>query len=69
MKRLSDEDLEDLKREINEMRQVLSWLNKRIEAENDMGSSETLCAARDYVKRSIASFEADLVFMGKEEEV
>lgn len=66
MKRLSDQDLEELRSEVAEMEQVLKWLNKRIEAEQDMGCSATLCAARDYVKSSLEAHKTDLVFMGKE---
>ena len=68
MKRLSDEDIQSLKDEIKEMRQVLAWLDKRIDAESSIGCSAMLCQARDYVRSSIEVFEHDVVFMSEDQD-
>ena len=67
MKRLDNASIRQLKEEVSEMKQVLKWLDKRIEAENDMGCSAVLCEARKYVESSLKCFEADIKFMSKQD--
>lgn len=63
MPKLSEADLQSLRDEIDEMKTVFQWLNKRISQECNEECRKTLMATREYVEHSINCHQCDLMFM------
>ena len=63
--KISEEDMVDLKAEVNRMLIVLRWLDDRIAVEQDAECRQKLIDARDYVRDSIDAHRTDIGFMSK----
>ena len=61
---IDKDTVDELKAEIMEMLVVLKWLDKRISQEGNQDCLNHLIATRDYVRKSVDCFNADIVNLG-----
>ena len=61
---IDKETVDELRSEIMEMLVVLKWLDKRISQEGNQDCLNHLIATRDYVRKSVDCFNADIVNLG-----